>query len=75
MGIFCIISFLTRGTSLRKKRAKKPAVAPKDAAVMPLLERIRINVAREEWEGKAYNRVTCLASHPWKWAGVLYLEK
>jgi len=35
-GIFCMISFRTRGISAKKKRAKIPATAPKPAAVVPL---------------------------------------
>lgn len=31
------MSLRTLGTSSKKKRAKMPATAPKDAAVMPLL--------------------------------------
>ena len=32
----CIMSFLTLGTSEKKKRAKTPATAPNDPAVIPL---------------------------------------
>jgi hypothetical protein len=50
------------GTSAKKKRAKMPATAPKDPAVMPLEV---VSIDGREFEGATYYFMSVRPVRPW----------